>query len=76
LVRRTIISLAVVLVLSVPYVLFALLSGQWAAASWTFLGDLTGLVGLLLGGEIVAYLGLGLLTALTPISIVATTVRT
>ena len=44
LVRRTLISLAVVLIVSVPYVAFALASGQWAAASWTTMGGLTGLI--------------------------------
>ncbi|HTY72305.1 MAG TPA: FUSC family protein [Actinomycetes bacterium] len=71
LVRRTVISLAVVVVVAVPYVLFALLSGQWAAASWTMMGGITGLVGLLLGGRVVAYLGMGLLAVLTPLSILA-----
>ena len=68
--RRTVISLAVVLICSVPYALFAILSGQWATASWTTMGAITGLIGLLLGGLRVGLLGTALLIVLTPLSIV------
>ena len=70
LVRRTVISVAVVVIASVPYALFGALSGQWAASSWTTMGALTGLIGLLLGGLRVGVLGTALLTVLTPVSIV------
>jgi len=69
LIRRTLISVAVVVIASVPWALFGLLSGQWTAASWTTMGALTGLVGLLLGGVRVALLGALLLAVLTPVSI-------
>jgi len=68
--RRTVISVTVVLICSVPYALFAILSGQWATASWTTMGAITGLIGLLLGGLRVGLLGTVLLIVLTPLSIV------
>ena len=70
LVRRTVISVAVVVIASVPYALFGVLSGQWMASSWTTMGALTGLIGLLLGGLRVGAIGAVLLTVLTPVSIV------
>jgi len=70
LVRRTLVSLAVVVIAAVPYAVFAALSGQWVAASWTTMGALAALIGLLLGGLRVGLLGAVLLAALTPLSIV------
>ena len=69
--RRTVISIAAILIGLVPVVIFGLLSGQWVAASWAVWGMLTGLVNLVLGGRPVAYLSMGLLIVLTPVAIVS-----
>jgi hypothetical protein len=69
--RRTVISIAVVVVLCVPFVVFGLLSGQMANASWALMGGIIGLVNLMVGGRGIGYLTVGLLTVLTPVAIVS-----
>jgi hypothetical protein len=68
------VAVAVVMIVSVPFVVFAAISGEVAAASWAVLGGVAVVSNFLIGGRAVAYLTVGLLTALTPIAIVAGTV--
>ena len=69
-VRRTVLACVAILVLCVPFVVFALINHEVAASSWAALAGLTALVNYVLGGRAVAYLTVGLLTALTPIALV------
>jgi hypothetical protein len=71
LVRRVVLAVAVIVIGLIPVVVFGLVSGQWAAASWAMLGMLIGLSNLTLGGRALGYLSFGLVTALTPIAIVS-----
>ena len=69
-VRRTVLACVAILVLCVPFAVFALINHEIAASSWAALAGLTALVNYVLGGRAVAYLTVGLLTALTPIALV------
>ena len=71
LVRRVVISVALILIMTIPVVVFGLLSDQWSAASWAMWGALTGFINLVLGGRALGWLSVGLLTALTPVAIVS-----
>ncbi len=59
------------MILSVPSVVFAVISGQVPAASFAVMGGIAGITNLANGGPRIAYLSVGLLTALTPIAIVS-----
>jgi hypothetical protein len=74
LVRRTVVAVAAVVILSVPFVVFGAISGEVAAATWAVLGGVVVVSNFLLGGRALAFLTVGLLTALTPIAIVSGTV--
>lgn len=69
--RRTVVAVAAIVILSVPFAVFAVISGQGAASSFAALGGATALMNLIYGGRPVAYLSAGLLTALTPVAIVS-----
>ncbi len=69
--RRTVIAVAVIVIASMPFAVFALISGQVAASSSAVLGGAAALTNLLFGGRTIAYLTVGLLTALTPVAIVS-----
>ena len=69
--RRTVVAVALVAILCVPWAVLGVISGQRYAASWAMAGGITALVVLLIGGTPIAYLTVGLLTALTPIAIVS-----
>jgi hypothetical protein len=71
LVHRTLVAALVIVILSVPSVVFALISQQVPAASWAVMGGLAAVSNLAHGGPRLAYLSVGLLTALTPIAIVS-----
>jgi hypothetical protein len=64
----------VVVILCVPIVVFAAISGEVAAASCALLGGLAVVSTFLFGSRPLAYLTVGLLTASTPIAIVSGTV--
>jgi hypothetical protein len=68
---RTVLAVEVILILLVPFVVFAVISGQATAASWAPMGGVVGLMNLTIGGAEIAYLSVGLLTALTPVAIVS-----
>src|SRR6516225_7622957 len=70
-VRRTVVAVGVIVIASVPFVGFAAISGQLEASSWAVLGGAVALANLMYGGRAIAYLSVGLLTALTPIAIVS-----
>jgi len=72
--RRTVIAVAVVAGLYVPFVVFAVVSGEVAASSFALMGGIAAVMSFLIGGRPIAYLSVGLLTALTPIAIVSGTV--
>ena len=69
--RRTVTAIAAIVILSVPFAVFAAISGQVTAASWAALGGAVALTNLMIGGQAIAYLSVGLLTALTPVAIVS-----
>ena len=69
--RRTVAAVAAIVILSVPFAVFAAISGQASAASWAALGGAVALMNLIVGGQAIAYLSVGLLTALTPVAIVS-----
>ena len=69
--RRTVVAVAAIVILSVPFVVFAAISGQATAASWAALGGAVALMNLIIGGQAIAYLSVGLVTALTPLAIVS-----
>ena len=69
--RRTVVAVAAIVILSVPFAVFAAISGQATAASWAALGGAVALMNLIIGGQAIAYLSVGLLTALTPVAIVS-----
>ena len=69
--RRTVIAVAAIVILCVPFAVFAAISGQGTAASWATLGGAVALTNLMIGGRAIAYLSVGLLTALTPVAIVS-----
>ena len=69
--RRTVIAVAVIVIASMPFAVFAVISGQVAASSSAVLGGAAALTNLLIGGRTIAYLTVGLLTALTPVAIVS-----
>ena len=71
LVRRTLVAVLVIVILSVPSVVFAVISRQVPAASWAVMGGIGAVLNLASGGPEIAYLSVGLLTALTPIAIVS-----
>lgn len=71
LVRRTLAAALVIVILSVPSVVFAVISRQVPAASWAVMGGIAAVLNLAYGGPEIAYLSVGLLTALTPIAIVS-----
>jgi uncharacterized membrane protein YccC len=64
----------VIVIGSVPFVVFAAISGEVAAASLALLGGVAVVSNLLIGGQAIGYLTVVLLTALTPIAIVSGTV--
>ena len=72
--RRTVVAVAVIAIACVPFAVFAVISGQVAASSGALLGGAAALSNLMYGGRAIAYLTVGLLTALTPIAIVSGTV--
>jgi hypothetical protein len=72
--RRTVVAVAAIVILSVPFAVFAAISGQVTASSWAALGGVVALTNLMIGGPAIAYLSVGLLTALTPVAIVSGTV--
>jgi hypothetical protein len=69
--RRTVVAVAAIVILSVPFGVFAAISGQVTASSWAALGGVVALTNLIIGGQAIAYLSVGLLTALTPVAIVS-----
>lgn len=69
--RRTVVAVAVVAILCVPWAVLGVISGQGYAASWALAGGITALIVLLIGDTPIAYPTVGLLTALTPIAIVS-----
>ncbi|MGY4772670.1 FUSC family protein [Kribbella sp. CWNU-51] len=69
--RRTVVAVAAIVILSVPFAVFAAISGQVTASSWAPLGGVVALTNLMIGGRAIAYLSVGLLTALTPVAIVS-----
>ena len=69
--RRTVVAVAAIVILSVPFAVFAAISGQGAASSFAALGGAVALTNLIYGGRPIAYLSVGLLTALTPVAIVS-----
>jgi hypothetical protein len=69
--RRTAVVVAAIVILSVPFAVFAAISGQGAASSFAALGGAVALTNLMIGGRAIAYLSVGLLTALTPVAIVS-----
>ena len=69
--RRTVVAVAAIVILSVPFAVFAVISGQAAASSFAVLGGAAALTNLMIGGRAIAYLSVGLLTALTPVAIVS-----
>jgi Fusaric acid resistance protein-like len=69
--RRTVVAVAAIVILCVPFAVFAAISGQGTAASWAALGGAVALTNLMIGGRAIAYLSVGLLTALTPVAIVS-----
>ena len=69
--RRTAIAVALVLILCVPFAVFAVISGQVAASSYALLTGIATLASLMIGGRPIAFLTVGLLTALTPVAIVS-----
>jgi hypothetical protein len=69
--RRTVLSVAAIVILSVPFAVFAVISGQVTASSWAVLGGVVALTNLMIGGQAIAWLSVGLLTALTPVAIVS-----
>ena len=69
--RRTVVAVAAILILSVPFAVFAAISGQVAASSWAALGGVVALTNLMIGGQAIAFLSVGLLTVLTPVAIVS-----
>jgi hypothetical protein len=69
--RRTVVAVVVIVIASVPFAVFAVISGQVAASSWAVLGGATALTNLMIGGRQIAYLAVGLVTALTPVAIVS-----
>lgn len=69
--RRTAAAVAAIVILSVPFAVFAAVSGQVTASSFAALGGATALANLVYGGRPIAYLSVGLLTALTPVAIVS-----
>ena len=69
--RRTVVAVAVIVIVSVPFAVFAVISGEAAASSSAVLGGVAALANLVYGGRAIAYLTVGLLTALTPVAIVS-----
>jgi hypothetical protein len=69
-VRRTVLAFVAILVLCVPFAVFTLINHEVAASSWAAWAGFTALVTYVLGGRAVAYLTVGLLTALVPIALV------
>ena len=66
LVRRTVVAVAAIVIACVPLAVFALISGQVAASSFAVLGGATALANLAYGGRAIAFLTVGLLTAVDP----------
>ena len=54
--RRTLIGVALVLILCVPFAVFAVISGQVAASSWALLTGIATLASLMIGGRPIAFL--------------------
>jgi hypothetical protein len=69
--RRTVVAVAAVLILCVPFAVFAVISGEVAASSSAVMGGFAALANLLYGGRAIALLTVGLLAALTPVAIVS-----
>ena len=74
LLSRTVVAVVVIVIASVPFAVFAVISGEVAASSFALLGGAAALSNLMYGGRTFAYLTVGLLTALTPVAIVSGTV--
>ena len=53
--RRTVVAVALVLILCVPFALFALISGEVAASSWAMLTGVVALISLMIGGRPLAF---------------------
>lgn len=71
LLRRIVVAVVVIVIASVPFAVFAVISGQAAASSWAVLGGAAAVTNLMIGGRQIAYLAVGLMTALTPVAIVS-----
>ena len=69
--RRTAVAVVVIVILSVPFAVFAVISGQVPASSWAVMAGYAALTNLADGGRAIGYLTVGLLTALTPVAIVS-----
>jgi hypothetical protein len=69
--RRTVVAVAVIVIMSVPFAVFAVISGQVPASSWAVLAGAAALSNLADGGRAIGYLTVGLLTALIPVAIVS-----
>ena len=69
--RRTVVAVALIAILCVPFAVFAVISGEFGASSWALMAGIAVLVNFVYGGRSIAYLSGGLLTALIPIAIVA-----
>ena len=69
--RRTVVAVAAIVILSVPFAVFAAISGRGAASAFAALGGAVAVTNLMMGGQAIAYLSVGLLTALTPVAIVS-----
>jgi hypothetical protein len=70
LVGRTVVAVEVIAIACVPFAVFAVISGEVAASSWAMMTAITVLLNLLYGGRAIAWITVGLLTALTPVGIV------
>ncbi|MFI6833104.1 FUSC family protein [Kribbella sp. NPDC050241] len=69
--RRTGVAVVLIVTLYVPVVVFAVISGEPSVAGWAMLSGVAVFQNLMLGGRTIAYLTVGLLTALTSIAIVS-----
>lgn len=54
--RRTVVAVAAIVILSVPFAVFAAISGQGAASSFAVLGGAVAVTNLMIGGQAIAYL--------------------
>ena len=69
--RRIVVAVVLIVTLYVPVVVFAVISGEPSVSAWAMIAGVAVLQNLMFGGRTIAYLTVGLLTALTPIAIVS-----